>query len=50
MFSLKTVYCRGNGLELLATFLCLAVCHNSSLKRLRTFPLSVTFVLSKSIA
>ena len=50
MFSLKTLYCRGSGLELLAAFLCLAVCHDSSLKRPQTFPLPVTFALSKSIA
>ena len=35
---LKTVYCRGSGLELLSAFLSLAVCHDSNVKWHRKFP------------
>ena len=45
----KTVYCRGSGFELLSAFLSLAVCHDSTVRRLRKFPMSMTFALSTSI-
>ena len=44
---IKTLYCGGNGLELLSAFLSLAVCHDSKVKRI--LPLSTTLALSKSI-
>ena len=49
VFFIKTVYCRGSGFELLSAFLSLAVCHDSSVRWLRKFPMSMTFALSKSI-
>ena len=48
VFFIKTVYCRGSGFELSA-FLSLAVCHDSSVRRVWKFPMSMTFALSKSI-
>ena len=49
VFLIKTVYYRGGGLELLSAFLSLAVCYDSSVKRLRKLLMSMTFALSKSI-
>ena len=49
VFFIKIVHCRGSGFELLSAFLPLASCHDSSVRRLRKFPVSMIFALSKSI-
>ena len=51
MFSLLRLYIvkEVSGLEILFAFLYLAVCSDFSVERLRKFPLSMTFALSKSI-